>query len=92
MLRVNLGGEPVLLVNVDDNVYAVGDRCSHEDASLFKGQLADGCIRCPLHGSRFDVKTGCPLDEPADAPIPVYPVEIRGEDILISSSRIGETA
>jgi len=87
MLRVSLADEPVLLVNVDHNIYAIGDRCTHEDASLFKGHLANGCVRCPLHGSRFDVKTGYPLDDPAEEPVPVYSVDIRGDDILISTLR-----
>lgn len=83
MLRVNFAGEPVLLVNLNGDYHAVSDTCSHEDASLFKGALVDDCVRCPLHGSRFHFKTGKAMEEPADQPITVYPVELVGDDILI---------
>ncbi len=84
MLRVFLDGEPVLLANVEGTVFAVGDRCTHEDASLFKGRLSGTCVRCPLHGSRFDLRTGEPLEEPAVDPVPIYQVRIDKDAIFLA--------
>ena len=83
MARVHVHGEWVLVVNVDGQYFAVADTCSHEDASLYKGVLRDNCVRCPLHGSRFDVTTGQPLEEPAEEPLDVYPVRILESKICI---------
>lgn len=69
-------GHPILLCRVEDKVYAVDDMCTHEDISLSLGVLCEHRLRCPLHGSEFDVRTGKVLDEPADIDLPTYPVEI----------------
>jgi len=83
MMRVQAHDDRILLVNVDGEFYAICDTCSHEDASLYMGALHGEHIRCPLHGSRFSVKTGQPLEEPAETPVAVYPVRIEGEDVLV---------
>ena len=57
--RVELGDdEPVAIFNVDGEYYALGDTCSHEEASLAEGDVFGDCVECPLHGSEFDLKTG----------------------------------
>ena len=76
-------GLRIALAYVDGKVFAVDDMCSHEDASLSKGSLHGECVRCPLHGSRFDLNTGEALDEPAEEPVTTYPVKIEGDDILV---------
>ena len=83
MLRVDLTGKRIMLANVDGTVYAADDMCTHEDASLTMGALQGDCVKCPLHGSRFDLKTGKALDEPADEDLVVYPVRIDGNNILV---------
>lgn len=90
MQCVEVGGTRVLLANVDGQVYATDDTCSHEDASLSTGSLKDGYVKCPLHGSRFNLKTGEPLEEPAEEPLNTYPVRIEGQDILIRPNDVGE--
>lgn len=87
MMRVEAHGERILLVNVDGEFFAICDACSHEDASLYLGALHGELIRCPLHGSRFNVKTGEPLEEPAEEPVAVYPVKIQGDDILLGPAK-----
>lgn len=84
MYRAELHGKAILLANVNGTVYAVDDMCSHEDASLYLGALKGDCVKCPLHGSRFDLKTGEPLDDPADESIRTYEVKLSGEDILVN--------
>jgi len=84
LLRVEHAGKALCLAYVDGQVYAVDDMCSHEDASLAKGSLHGDCVKCPLHGSRFDLKTGAALDEPAEDPINTYAVKLDGDDILVA--------
>lgn len=83
LMRVQHTGHDICLAFVDGVVYAVDNMCSHEDASLAKGSLHDDCVKCPLHGSCFNLKTGEALDEPAEEPINTYPVKIDGDDILV---------
>ncbi len=73
----------IALAFVDGKVFAVDDMCSHEDASLAKGSLHGECVKCPLHGSRFDLNTGAALDEPAEEPVTTYPVRVEGDDVLL---------
>lgn len=56
---VFIDGRSVVLFNIDGTIHAIDDACPHQGASLANGQL-DGCVlRCPAHGLRFDVRTGC---------------------------------
>lgn len=86
MLRVNAHGAWIVIANLDNEYFAISDTCSHEDASLYKGVLKDGYIRCPLHGSRFDIKTGRPLEEPAEEAVDVYPVQVWNNVIYVGPS------
>ncbi|RMD68332.1 MAG: non-heme iron oxygenase ferredoxin subunit, partial [Gammaproteobacteria bacterium] len=72
-----------LLAHAGGRIYAVDDTCTHEDASLALGALKGRCIKCPLHGSRFDLETGRPLEEPADIPLKTYEVKVEGEEVYI---------
>jgi 3-phenylpropionate/trans-cinnamate dioxygenase ferredoxin component len=69
--------------NCDGRLYAIEDRCSHDDGPLAEGpfDLATCTIECPRHGSRFDLKTGKPLTLPAYAPVDTFSVVI--DDDLI---------
>lgn len=86
MKRVDLDGRRILLANVDGSYYAADDTCTHEDASLSKGLLKGEIVKCPLHGSRFNLCTGEVLDDPAEQNLRTYPVRLDGDDILISLS------
>ena len=83
MKRLDIGNRRILLANVGGRYYAVDDTCTHEDASLSTGFLNGELIKCPLHGSRFNVRTGEALEEPAEAALRTYPVRLEGERILI---------
>ncbi|MGQ7845924.1 Rieske (2Fe-2S) protein [Granulosicoccus sp. 3-233] len=74
--RVEHQGKGVLLCLVDNVVHAVHDTCTHEDISLSLGVLCEHRLRCPLHGSEFDIRTGKVLDEPAEIDLPVYEVQV----------------
>jgi nitrite reductase/ring-hydroxylating ferredoxin subunit len=83
MLCVALAGKHILLANDDGTIYAADEMCTHEDASLCTGSLRGHLVKCPLHGSRFDLTTGEPLEDPADEALTVYPVKIIGNDIYV---------
>ena len=83
MVRVEIGGRRILLAHVNGRIYATDDTCTHEEASLATGSLRGEIVKCPLHGSRFNVCTGQVLDDPATQNLTTYPVRVKGEDILI---------
>lgn len=83
MQRVDLDGNRILIANVDGRYYAVDDTCSHEDASLSTGSLKGEFVKCPLHGSRFNVCTGEAMEEPARDSLRTYAVRVEGDDLLV---------
>jgi nitrite reductase/ring-hydroxylating ferredoxin subunit len=72
-----------LLANVEGRFYAADDTCTHEEASLSTGFLKGALVKCPLHGSRFNVCTGEALEEPAEDDLRTYPVRVEGGRILV---------
>jgi 3-phenylpropionate/trans-cinnamate dioxygenase ferredoxin subunit len=84
MTCVEVDGLRILLARVDGGLYAADDLCTHEDASLCTGSLKGHYVKCPLHGSRFDLRTGEPLEDPAEVPLRTYPVKVEDGDILVS--------
>ncbi len=83
MRRIDVGGRRILLANVAGRLYAVDDTCTHEEASLSTGVLKGELVKCPLHNSRFNVRTGEVLEEPAEEPLRTYPVREEGGRILV---------
>ena len=83
-VSVASGEKCILLVNVEGRFYATDDRCTHEDASLSTGSLQGEWVKCPLHGSRFNVCTGQVLDEPADENLKTYAVRVEGDAIWLN--------
>ncbi len=75
-IRVTLGDDRIAMFRIGDEVFAVGDRCSHAEASLAEGEVFDYEVECPRHGSAFDLRTGKPLALPATRPVPTYEVAI----------------
>jgi 3-phenylpropionate/trans-cinnamate dioxygenase ferredoxin component len=71
--------------NCAGTVYAIEDRCSHDDGPLVQGTLDEATctVECPRHGSRFDLKTGQPLTLPAYVPVDTFPVIIDDETIKL---------
>ncbi|MFH0880177.1 MAG: non-heme iron oxygenase ferredoxin subunit [Lentisphaerota bacterium] len=81
---VDLGDEKQLgLFKTRDGLFAISAWCSHEKASLLLGEITGGEIMCPLHGARFDLKTGRNLSLPAVRPIKVYEVKLEGGRVLV---------
>jgi len=82
-LAVETEGVELALVRCDDRVYAIFDECSHAAIALSEGEVEGCTVECWLHGSRFDLRTGQALGLPATEPVPVYPVRIEGDDVLV---------
>ena len=82
-LQVDVDGLAVAIVRHADEVFAIRDECSHAAVPLSEGEVEDCTIECFLHGSCFDLRTGKPTGLPATEPVPVYPVQLSGDDVLI---------
>lgn len=74
----------VALFNVDGQIYAIEDVCTHDGGPLVEGTLVNQYeVICPRHGARFDIRNGAALSFPAFEPTNSYAVRIEGEDVLI---------
>ena len=76
MRAYDLSTGRVALAHVENELFAFGDECTHEGCSLAEGALGRGedSVVCPCHGSEFDLRTGEPLEGPAEDPVPVLVV------------------
>jgi 3-phenylpropionate/trans-cinnamate dioxygenase ferredoxin component len=83
--RFDVGPHRIALVRIEDDFYAIGDTCSHEDYSLSEGIVFDEeCeLECWKHGSTFDLRTGEPRSLPATKPVPVYTIKLEGDDVMV---------
>ena len=87
--KVDIGGVPVCVVRLGDDVYAIGDICSHAHVSLSEGDVwpDEREIECPKHSSTFDLRTGEPTCLPATQPVPVYDVRVEDGTVTISIAK-----
>ena len=85
-MGAEVGGERILVANVEGIFYAMRATCNHMGGPLDEGTLEGNVVTCPLHGSKWDVKTGTlvrfarPL-----APEPVYKVKVEGDQIFVEA-------
>lgn len=80
---VSTDAGPVVLANVDGDIYALEDRCSHQDYPLSAGELEHDELECTFHGARFDVCSGRALQLPAIGPVRTFEVDVRDDDVFI---------
>jgi nitrite reductase/ring-hydroxylating ferredoxin subunit len=83
MKRVAVDGDRVLIANVEGTVYALRDICGHHGAPLSRGRLDGFLVECPLHYALFDIRTGCLVDGPLSADVPVWEVRIEDDTIHV---------
>ena len=71
--------------NCNGEIYAIEDRCSHDNGTLVEGTLdQENCtVECPCHGSEFDLRTGKPLTLPAYVPVDTFPVLVEDDTIRV---------
>lgn len=73
----------LLVANTDQGFFVSDEMCTHEDARLCDGNLNGTLVKCPLHGSRFDLVSGKVLDDPAEEDLMVYPTTIDNQSVYI---------
>jgi nitrite reductase/ring-hydroxylating ferredoxin subunit/uncharacterized membrane protein len=74
--RGEVGGVPVMVVRDGGRLYALAERCAHRGGPLSDGEIADGCVTCPWHGSRFRLSDGSVERGPAAYPQPALDVRV----------------
>jgi 3-phenylpropionate/trans-cinnamate dioxygenase ferredoxin subunit len=85
MRLVDVGGDTVGLYRCGGELYAIEDRCSHDDGPLCEGEWEAGTCQvvCPRHGARFDLRSGSALTLPAYLPVATYPVRVRDDGMIV---------
>jgi nitrite reductase/ring-hydroxylating ferredoxin subunit len=86
LLGVEVAGRRVVLARLGGQVYAIGSVCTHKGGDLAKGGLEGEMVRCPLHNSGFNIKTGEAIRPPAKTAEPVYDVRVEQGRIWVSQN------
>ena len=86
---VQCGARSLAVSNVDGTLYAIDNRCTHDNGPLGEGRLRNGRILCPRHGAAFDARTGRVLSLPAVKDVAAYEVTVAGDDVYIDCSDAG---
>lgn len=81
---VSIGDQEIALVNLNGQIFAIGDICPHAHCSLADGEVEDETVMCPCHGSEFNVKTGALIAGPALEGVATFSVQVEGNDILVA--------
>jgi nitrite reductase/ring-hydroxylating ferredoxin subunit len=74
----------VALCNVDGEFHAFEDVCTHQFTHLSEGEFTDSEVKCPLHGAKFDVRTGAARSLPAVKPVPKHEVKVEDGNVYIA--------
>jgi 3-phenylpropionate/trans-cinnamate dioxygenase ferredoxin subunit len=84
--RFDVEGLPIAVVRIGDDIYAIGDRCTHQNVSLSEGEVVEDerLLECWKHGSQFSLLTGEPLQMPALKATPVYPIEVSAGEVVLT--------
>jgi len=82
-LLIDVDGRAIALFDVEGEIFAIDDVCTHDGGPLAEGEHQGYEVQCPRHGARFDVRTGQPLCMPAFEPVATHRVETRGDEIFI---------
>jgi nitrite reductase/ring-hydroxylating ferredoxin subunit len=85
-----VGGDAVILSNIDGQLYAVSGSCTHYGAALADGAIGKTTVRCPLHHACFDLRTGAALRAPALDPLDRWQVEIEGQQAFVRRKLEGQ--
>ena len=86
VVGVKAGDLDVALYNIEGQLYATHNVCTHAHALLSDGWLEGDVIECPLHGGRFEVKTGKGLGAPITCDLKTFPVRVEGDAIQVNVS------
>jgi len=87
MLAIDVEGLPrVALYNVDGEIFATSNVCTHAVAMLTDGYLEGDQVECPMHGGMFNVRTGEPTHFPCVQALATYQVELRDGDVFVAAA------
>lgn len=81
---VNVGGTEIALYEVEGEIFATDNLCTHGAARMSNGFLEGNEIECPLHQGRFNVCTGKAMCAPLTDDIRIYPVRIENKRVLVN--------
>jgi len=82
-VKLTKNGKDLCIARVGNEVFAIEDNCSHQDAALSEGEQNGYKIECWLHSAEFDLRTGDALTPPASQPVKTYPVLIDGNNVVV---------
>jgi len=82
-MAVDVKGTRVAVFNINGEIFAIDDTCTHAGGSLSEGDVEGNIVTCPWHGATFDVTSGNVLSEPAADSVKSYKVRVEGDDIKI---------
>ncbi|ANY07895.1 bifunctional 3-phenylpropionate/cinnamic acid dioxygenase ferredoxin subunit [Pseudonocardia sp. HH130630-07] len=80
------GSVAIAVFNVDGELFAIDDTCTHQDASLSDGWLEGCAVECPLHAACFDLRTGRPSGPPAKTPVRTHAVVFDGDHVYVDET------
>tara|TARA_B100001123_G_C14507295_1_gene708794 strand:- start:227 stop:541 length:315 start_codon:yes stop_codon:yes gene_type:complete len=83
MISAEIEDSKVIIAQLDGELYAFDEECTHSGCGLSDGDLDDNIIQCPCHGAEFDIRTGEVISPPAVEPLKIYQVRVDGDDILV---------
>ncbi len=82
VMPITHGSAQLALFKSAGEFHLTDNVCTHQYALLSDGYVEDGCVECPLHQARFDLRTGEAMCAPATQPIRIYPVRVEGADVM----------
>lgn len=83
MKCVQAAGKRIALYNLDGDIFATQESCTHAEASLCEGSISGDEVVCPLHFATFNIRTGECTGPPAYEDLATYPIKVEGDDILV---------
>lgn len=81
------GELPIAVYNIDGELYAIADICTHDGGELAGGELHGFEVECPRHGARFDLRSGEATCPPAYTPTTVFPVKVENDVVYTRGDR-----
>lgn len=84
-MAVSVGELQLAVFCTGGEFYVADNVCTHQFALLSDGYVEDGCVECPLHQARFDLRTGAALCAPATRPIRIHPSKVEGLEIFVDT-------
>ena len=82
-VKLTKAGKEICVARVGNEVFAIEDNCSHQDAALSEGEQNGYKIECWLHSAEFDLRTGEALTPPAVSPVKTYSVIVDGNNVTV---------